>query len=103
LDKNGFVSVVTSPHVKDSTIENVTLEEYRWSKHKRLALWFGNESGGISQEAVQRAKRCVQIPMCGMVESLNLASCSAIVMAHVRAQRRLAKKKKKEKKDVAGS
>ena len=73
LEKNRFVSVVTSPHVKGK--ENFTLHETDYTKFTRLAIWFGNESRGISDRAVERSEFCVSIPMFGMIESLNLAGC----------------------------
>jgi tRNA (guanosine-2'-O-)-methyltransferase len=50
LEKNRFVSIVTSPHVKGK--ENVILHEAEYTDSK-LAVWFGNESRGISDEAVK--------------------------------------------------
>lgn len=41
LEKNGFVSVVTSPHTKGC--KNVVLHEADYTKYKKLAVWFGNE------------------------------------------------------------
>jgi len=86
LEKNGFVSVVTSPHVKGKT--NVYLHEGDYTQHTKLAVWFGNEARGISELAVDRAQMCVAIPMFGMIESLNLGTCSGIVLYEVTKQRR---------------
>lgn len=86
LEKKGFVSVVTSPHVKGRT--NVYLNEGDFTKHTKLAVWFGNESRGISEAAVERSAACVAIPMFGMIESLNLGTSSGIVLYEVARQRR---------------
>jgi len=86
LEKNRFVSVVTSPHVKGQ--KNVVLHEEDYTVHTKLAVWFGNESRGISDIAVQRCKLCVGIPMFGMVESLNLVTTTGIVMYEITKQRR---------------
>ena len=86
LEKNGFVSVVTSPHVKGQ--KNVVLHEADYTLFTKLAVWFGNESRGISNEAVQRSEMCVSIPMFGMIESLNLGTTSGIVMYEITKQRR---------------
>jgi tRNA (guanosine-2'-O-)-methyltransferase len=85
LEKNRFVSIVTSPHVKGK--ENVILHEAEYTDSK-LAVWFGNESRGISDEAVERSKYCVSIPMFGMIESLNLGTTSGIVLYEITKQRR---------------
>ncbi len=86
LERNGFVSIVTSPHVKDS--KNVLLHEGDYTKHTKLAVWFGNEARGISDLAVARSEACVGIPMFGMVESFNLGTISGIVLHEVARQRR---------------
>lgn len=86
LEKNRFVSVVTSPHVKGKT--NVYLHESDFKQFTKLAVWFGNESRGISELAVGRAVKCVAIPMFGMIESLNLGTSSGIVLYEVTKQRR---------------
>lgn len=86
LARNGFVSVVTSPHVKGK--KNVVLHETDYTAHTKLAVWFGNESQGISDLAVERSEMCVSIPMFGMIESLNLGTTSGIVLYEVTKQRR---------------
>jgi tRNA (guanosine-2'-O-)-methyltransferase len=86
LEKNGFVSVVTSPHVKGKT--NAYLHEGDYTRHTKLAVWFGNEGRGISPLAVERSDMCVAVPMFGMIESLNLGTCSGIVLYEVTKQRR---------------
>lgn len=86
LERHGFVSVVTSPHVKGKT--NVYLHEGDYTRHTKLAVWFGNESRGISALAVERSDMCVAIPMFGMIESLNLGTSSGIVLYEVTKQRR---------------
>ena len=86
LESNNFVSVVTSPHRKG--VRNEVLDEADFTAHKKLAVWFGNESRGISDLAVARSEFCVGIPMFGMIESLNLATSSGIVLYEVTKQRR---------------
>lgn len=86
LEKKGFVSIVTSPHVKGRT--NVYLHEGDYTEHTKLAVWFGNEKRGISELAVERSDACVAIPMFGMIESLNLGTSSGIVLYEVTKQRR---------------
>lgn len=86
LEGQGFVSIVTSPHVKGKT--NVWLHEGDFTAHAKLAVWFGNEAQGISAEAIERSEMCVAIPMFGMIESLNLGTSSGIVLYEVAKQRR---------------
>ena len=86
LEKNGFASIVTSPHVKGKT--NVYRHEGDYTKFSKLAVWFGNESRGISELVVERGEMCVAIPMVGIIESLNLGTSSGIVLYEVAKQRR---------------
>lgn len=86
LEKNRFVSIVTSPHRKGKT--NTFLHEGDFTEHAKLAVWFGSETKGISDLAVERSEGCVSIPMFGMVESLNLGTSSGIVLYEVAKQRR---------------
>ena len=86
LEKNRFISIVTSPHVKGQ--KNVILHEEDYTIHHKLAVWFGNESKGISDLAVKRSDLCVSIPMFGIIESLNLGTTSGIVLYEVTKQRR---------------
>ncbi|MEJ6781954.1 TrmH family RNA methyltransferase [Aminobacter sp. Piv2-1] len=86
LEKNGFRSIVTSPHVKGKT--SIFLHEGDYTEHAKLAVWFGSEATGISDLAVERSDMCVSIPMFGMIESLNLGTSSGIVLYEVAKQRR---------------
>jgi tRNA (guanosine-2'-O-)-methyltransferase len=40
----------------------------------------GTEKTGISEEVMQQADEFMRIPMCGMVESLNVSACAAIIV-----------------------
>lgn len=86
LERNGFVSIVTSPHTKGH--KNVVLHEADYTKFKKLAVWFGNEGIGISGRALERSELCVNIPMFGIIESLNLGTSSGIVLYEITKQRR---------------
>ena len=86
LERKGFVSIVTSPHVKGK--RNIYLHEGDYTNHGKLAVWFGNEKRGISQLAVEHAEMCVAVPMFGIIESLNLGTSSGIVLYEVAKQRR---------------
>lgn len=85
LEKKRFTSIVTSPHVKGR--QNFVLHEADYTQ-TRLAVWFGNESRGISDLVVERSECCISIPMFGIIESLNLATTSGIVLYEITKQRR---------------
>ena len=54
------------------------LEQGSIPSHSILA--FGAERGGLSSDLLGRADRCISIPMCGGVSSLNLATAVAVVL-----------------------
>lgn len=85
LEKKGFVSIVTSPHIKGK--KTVILHEADYT-HPRIAIWFGSETRGISDLAVEQSEFCVTNPMFGMIESLNLGTTSGIVLYEITKQRR---------------
>jgi len=86
LKKNRFTSVVTSPHRKGH--RNELLHEADFAAYTKLAVWFGNEGRGITDEAAEASEMCINIPMFGMIESLNLGTSSGIVLYEVTKQRR---------------
>jgi tRNA (guanosine-2'-O-)-methyltransferase len=86
LKNNRFISIVTSPHIKGR--KNATLDKVDFTENYKLAVWFGSESIGISDLAVEHSELCVSIPMFGMIESLNLGTTSGIVLYEATKQRR---------------
>jgi tRNA (guanosine-2'-O-)-methyltransferase len=85
LERYRYVSIATSPYIKGK--KTVILHEGDYT-HPRVAVWFGNESRGISDLALERSEFCVTIPMFGMIESLNLGTTSGIVLYEITKQRR---------------
>jgi len=53
-----------------------------------LALVFGSESEGVSRETLELADLRVQIPMLGMVQSLNLSVSVGVILYEAMKQRR---------------
>lgn len=84
LRKNRYTIAVTSSHKKGR--HNVNLYEESFTQ-KRLSVWFGNESKGVTDEAIKQADMCIQIPMGGIVESLNLGTSTGIVLSYISYQR----------------
>jgi tRNA (guanosine-2'-O-)-methyltransferase len=98
LEKNGFKSVITSPHQQDK--ENYVLDDADFTEYTKLAVWFGSESEGISELAIERCAFCVSIPMFGIIESFNLGTTSGIVLYQVAKQRRAYMEMKKFEKNA---
>ncbi len=98
LRQRGYVSLVTSPHSKSH--HNIPLRDGNYGEYPKLAIWFGNESSGISEEAIEGSEGCINIDMCGIVESLNLSISTAIVLHHVASERRTEENQKKIREHV---
>lgn len=84
LRKNLYTIAVTSSHSKGKVNTDLYEGDYNG---KRLAVWFGNETKGISTEALDNADVYLQIPMGGIVESLNLGTSTGIVLSYIGYQR----------------
>ena len=54
-----------------------------------FALVFGTEHAGISDEVIASADEFLRIPMCGMVESLNVSASAAILIYMLSERMRL--------------
>lgn len=80
LKSEGYRIVATTPHRC-----SVTPETFDVTKGK-FALVFGTEHAGISDDVIEAADDFLMIPMCGMVESLNV-SASAAILIYMLSQR----------------
>ncbi len=83
LRTQGYRIVATTPHREDTTPE--TFDVGRGP----FALVFGTEHAGISDEVTAAADEFLRIPMCGMVESLNVSASAAILIYMLSERMRL--------------
>ena len=74
LRKEGYRIVATTPHHKSCTPETFDVTK------GKFALVFGTEKTGVSDEVLAEADEYLQIPMCGMVDSLNVSASAAILI-----------------------
>jgi tRNA (guanosine-2'-O-)-methyltransferase len=74
LKAEGYRIVATTPHRCSSTPETFDVTK------GKFALVFGTEHAGISDEVIEAADEFLMIPMCGMVESLNVSASAAILI-----------------------
>jgi len=54
---------------------------------KKVAIVVGNEHKGVSLEAAQYADGILQIPMFGMIQSLNVSVATAVILFEAVRQR----------------
>ncbi|MFP3465407.1 TrmH family RNA methyltransferase [Leifsonia sp. SIMBA_070] len=64
----------------------VTLDDYAADPPERVAMVFGAEGDGLSRRALAAADTVVTIPMLHGVDSLNVASASAVALWALRAR-----------------
>lgn len=74
LKGEGYRIVATTPHRCSATPETFDVTK------GKFALVFGTEHAGISDEVIEAADDFLMIPMCGMVESLNVSASAAILI-----------------------
>ncbi len=79
LRQKGYQIVATSPHIKASTPQNIDLTQ-------PIALFFGAEKHGISEELSANADAFLHIPMHGFTESFNLSVSAALVLSALRTR-----------------
>lgn len=73
LKQKGYKIVATTPHTNDCL-----LNEYKIDG--KIALFFGTERDGLSDEVMQQADEFLKIPMSGFTESLNISVSAAIIL-----------------------
>ena len=73
LRSQGYLLVATSPHIKAIPPEAIPLDQ-------KLAVIFGSERDGVSQQTLATADYQLKIPMVGFVESLNVSVSAAICL-----------------------
>ena len=83
LKEQGFTIVATHLDPQARTYTEVDFT-------RPTAIVFGNESEGISAEALALSDIAVRIPMVGMAQSLNLSVSVGIILYEALRQRRLA-------------
>ncbi len=81
LKKEGYEIIATALDPRAESVFSAKLSG------KKIALLFGNESRGLTPEAVASADRIMAIPMRGMVQSLNLSVTASIFLFAVTSVR----------------
>jgi tRNA (guanosine-2'-O-)-methyltransferase len=76
LKSKGYKIFATSP-VDDS----ISISEL--NPNEKIALVFGNEHEGVSQEVIENANGLVHIPMHGFTESFNISVAASLFLHHL--------------------
>lgn len=78
LKKNGYRIIATTPHERSHMISDIDVTK------GKIALFFGTELEGISDEVRKEADEFVRIPMYGFTESFNISVSAAICLYELR-------------------
>jgi tRNA G18 (ribose-2'-O)-methylase SpoU len=62
---------------------SIMLEEYSPKSSGRIALVFGNEIEGVSDQVMETVDACIEIPQFGTKHSFNVSVTFGIVLFHV--------------------
>ena len=73
LKETGYKVVATTPHKKSIELHELDID-------KKVALLFGTEALGLSDEALELADEYVTIPMFGFTESFNISVSVALCL-----------------------
>jgi 23S rRNA (guanosine2251-2'-O)-methyltransferase len=67
----------------EQTNQSIALNNFDFVGNSSLALIFGHEVTGVSQEAINLCDNCIEVPQHGHKHSLNISVCCGIVLWHV--------------------
>ena len=82
LKESGYTIVATSPDEESNGLDSININD-------KVALLFGTEENGLSEEALAISDYSVAIPMYGFTESFNVSvACSLILRDLVERLRR---------------
>lgn len=74
LKAQGYRIIATTPHTNDCNVNELKLET------GKMALFFGTEMHGLTEEMMEHADEFVKIPMYGFTESFNISVSAALVL-----------------------
>lgn len=75
LQKNGY-QVYSIEQAEGS----ISLEKMHYAGDQKIAVVFGNEVEGVSDEVLALTDGCIEIPQSGMKHSLNISVAAGIVL-----------------------
>ena len=82
LREQGYRIVATTPHFRSSNLQEFDLDK------AKVALVFGSELKGLSEEALNNADEFLYIPMVGFSESLNISVSAAVILNNLTSKLR---------------
>lgn len=77
--KNAGYKIIAIEQAEDSII----LEDYVPLESEKIALIFGNEVSGVSEDVMEMLDACIEIPQFGTKHSFNISVSVAIVLYQI--------------------
>jgi len=77
LKTDGYQVIVTTPHNTDCDLYDLEISD------QKIALIFGAEVKGCSEQALELADRRMRIPMYGFTESFNISVSVSLCLQHL--------------------
>ena len=75
LKENGYLL-----YAVEQANHSISLESFEINVNIKIALIFGNEIDGVSEEVMQKIDGCIEIPQFGTKHSLNISVSAGIVI-----------------------
>lgn len=82
--KDSGYSIISVEQTENSTM----LGDFRADKYNKIAIVFGNEVKGVSQEIVNMSDEIVEIPQSGTKHSLNVSVAAGVVLWELYKQKK---------------
>lgn len=60
--------------------KSTMLQDFKINKDEKIALVFGNEVKGVSDEVMTMVDECIEVPQFGTKHSLNISVCVGVVV-----------------------
>ena len=77
LKADGYIVIATTPHNTDCDLYDIEIND------QKIALIFGAEVRGCSEQALKFADRRMKIPMYGFTESFNISVSVSLCLQHL--------------------
>jgi tRNA (guanosine-2'-O-)-methyltransferase len=78
LQDDGYQVIATTPHNTDCDLYDIEISD------QKIALIFGAEVRGCSEQSLKLADRRMRIPMYGFTESFNVSVSAALALSRLR-------------------
>lgn len=73
-----------------TSLSNNTINYNEINYVNKYVVVFGNESNGVNKDIIMSADKLIKIPMCGKIESLNVAISASIICYEIARQNNFA-------------